>query len=87
MCINTQTQKSQLPAKLKIRPHTTFNTNARAKGLKLLRNLKGQLPGRSEDEGVKPLGWGQQSLQDRQRKGTGLSWTSLRQANNILPWR
>lgn len=66
---------------------TTLNTNAGAKGLKLLRDLKCQLPGRGEDEGMKPLGGGQQWLEDGQSKGTSLSWTSLCQANNIPPWR
>lgn len=63
---------------------TALNTNAGAQGLKLLRDLKCQLPGGGEDEGVKPLGWGQQWLEDRQSKGTRLSWTSLCQADNIL---
>lgn len=70
---------------LKIWPHTTLDTNAGAKGLKLLRDLKGQLPGRGEHQGVEPLGRGQQRLQDWQSKGTGLSGTSFSQANNILP--
>lgn len=35
---------------------TALNTNAGAQGLKLLRDLKCQLPGGGEDEGVKPLG-------------------------------
>lgn len=36
--------------------HTALDTNAGAEGLKLLRYLKCQLPGRSEYQGVKPLG-------------------------------
>lgn len=35
---------------------TTLHTNAGAEGLKLLRYLERQLPGRGEDQGMKPLG-------------------------------
>lgn len=64
---------------------TALDPDAGAQGLKLLRDLEGQLPGGGEDQGVEPLRGGQQRLEDGQSEGARLPRARLRQANHVLP--
>lgn len=52
---------------------TALNADAGAQSFELLRDLKGQLSGGGEDQGVKPLRGSQQRLEDRQSEGPRLS--------------
>lgn len=62
---------------------TTLHSDGGPQGLELLRNLKGQLSSRREDQGKQALGSLQQRIQNGQSKGTCFPRSGFRQPNDI----